>query len=67
VADKDRMIAPETQRFMAHRARGQVFVMDVDHTPLSSAPERVHAVIADALNAVLHADRLDLPRSGGPA
>ena len=55
VAERDRMIAPDTQRFMAHRTGGHVVGMEVDHTPLASAPERVVAMIADAVDAVLQA------------
>jgi pimeloyl-ACP methyl ester carboxylesterase len=54
VAERDRMIAPETQRFMAHRAGGQTLAMEVDHTPLASAPDRVVATITQAVDAVLH-------------
>jgi hypothetical protein len=48
------MIAPETQRFMAQRAGGHVHAMQVDHTPLASAPDGVVAFIAEAADAVLH-------------
>ena len=37
VAERDRMIAPETQRFKAHRTGGQILAVEVDHTPLASA------------------------------
>jgi pimeloyl-ACP methyl ester carboxylesterase len=53
VAERDRMIAPETQRFMAHRTGGRILAMEVDHTPLASAPDRVVAIITDAVDAVL--------------
>ncbi|MBV9482574.1 MAG: hypothetical protein JO249_17755 [Acidobacteria bacterium] len=39
VAERDRMIAPESQRFMARRADGFVQAVDVDHTPLASAAD----------------------------
>src|SRR5260370_24788065 len=55
VAERDRMIAPDTQRYMAHRTGGHVMAIEVDHTPLASAPERVVHIIADAVDAVLHA------------
>ena len=48
------MIAPETQRFMARRTGGQVLAVEVDHTPLASAPDRVVAIITQAVDAVLH-------------
>ena len=55
VAERDRMIAPDTQRYMAHRTGGHVIAIEVDHTPLASAPERVVHIITDAVYGVLHA------------
>jgi len=54
VAERDRMIASETQRFMAQRTGGHILSMEVDHTPLASAPDRVVAIITEAVDAVLH-------------
>ena len=54
VARRDRMIAPETQEFMAHRAGSKSLQLEVDHTPLTSAPDQVVAVIAEAVDAVVH-------------
>lgn len=51
VAERDRMIAPETQRFMAHRAEGRVRAIEVDHTPLASAPDQVVAIVSEAVDA----------------
>jgi pimeloyl-ACP methyl ester carboxylesterase len=48
VAEKDRMIAPAAQRSMAARMGARVHALDVDHTPLTSAPEGVARVIAEA-------------------
>lgn len=53
IAERDRMIAPETQRFMAHRAGSRILAMELDHTPLASAPDRVVAVITEAVDAAL--------------
>ena len=64
VAERDRMIAPETQRFMAHRTGGHVLEMAVDHTPLASAPDRVVAIITEAVDAVLHEALPDPQRIG---
>lgn len=50
LAERDRMIAPDTQRFMAQRMGAQTLALDVDHTPLTSAPERVVEVIAAAIH-----------------
>ena len=54
VAKQDRMIAPETQEFMAHRTGGHIVRVEVDHTPLVSSPDQVEAVIAEAVDAVAH-------------
>lgn len=62
VAERDRMIAPETQRFMAQRMGGRVVSLEVDHTPLASAPEQVVALIAEAVDATLRAGSADPPR-----
>jgi pimeloyl-ACP methyl ester carboxylesterase len=59
VAKRDRMIAPETQEFMAHRTRGHIVAVEVDHTPLASAPDQVVAVIAEAVDTVAHEPLLD--------
>jgi pimeloyl-ACP methyl ester carboxylesterase len=64
VAERDRMIAPETQRFMAHRTGGHILAMEVDHTPLASAPDRVLAIITEAVDAVLHEAVPDQQRIG---
>lgn len=54
VAERDRMIAPETQRFMARRAGGHILAAAVDHTPLASAPDQVVAIITQAVDVVLY-------------
>ena len=51
VAEQDRMIVPETQRFMAERMQASTRVHAVDHTPLVSAPELVLGIIRDAIAA----------------
>lgn len=53
------MIAPETQRFMAHRTGGHILAMEVEHTPLAFAADQVIAVIAEAVCAVAHEALLD--------
>jgi pimeloyl-ACP methyl ester carboxylesterase len=52
VAEKDRMIAPETQRFMAERMRAKVRSEPVDHAPLITRPEVVVDLIMDAVRDV---------------
>jgi pimeloyl-ACP methyl ester carboxylesterase len=53
IAEKDRMIAPAKQRFMAERIGARIHSGDVDHTPLLSAPETVVCVIGEAADAVV--------------
>jgi pimeloyl-ACP methyl ester carboxylesterase len=49
VAEEDRMISPETQRFMAGRMGADIRPYDVDHTPMYTAPELVVDVILEAV------------------
>jgi pimeloyl-ACP methyl ester carboxylesterase len=48
VAEEDRMINPETQRFMAGRMGATIRAHRVDHTPMYTAPELVVDVILEA-------------------
>jgi pimeloyl-ACP methyl ester carboxylesterase len=48
VAEEDRMISPETQRFMAGRMGATIRSCRVDHTPMYTAPELVVDVILEA-------------------
>jgi pimeloyl-ACP methyl ester carboxylesterase len=48
VAEEDRMISPENQRFMAGRMGADIRSHDVDHTPMYTAPELVVDVILEA-------------------
>jgi pimeloyl-ACP methyl ester carboxylesterase len=52
VAEDDRMIVPETQRFMAERMKANIKAHAVDHTPSVSAPTVVIDIIRDAISAV---------------
>lgn len=52
VAEQDRMIAHETQRFMAERMKASVRSHPVDHTPLVTAPSVVVDIIHEALQTV---------------
>jgi pimeloyl-ACP methyl ester carboxylesterase len=54
VAEKDRMIAPATQHFMAERIGARVHARDTDHSPLVSAPESVVRVIVEAAESVMN-------------
>jgi pimeloyl-ACP methyl ester carboxylesterase len=52
IAEDDRMILPETQRYMAARMKAKVKTRAVDHTPSVTAPSAVVDVIRDAIRAV---------------
>ncbi|MGY4497237.1 pimeloyl-ACP methyl ester carboxylesterase [Bradyrhizobium sp. GM24.11] len=52
IAEQDRMIVPETQRFMAERMKATVRTLAVDHTPIVTAPAAVADIIRDAVRAV---------------
>ena len=56
LAEQDRQIAPDTQRFMADRMKAQVDAQNVDHSPNLTAPELVVSLIRRALQ-----------ETGGPA
>ena len=49
IAEDDRMIVSETQRFMATRMKARVRSQQVDHTPIVSAPGVVVDISRDAL------------------
>jgi pimeloyl-ACP methyl ester carboxylesterase len=53
LAEEDRMIAPETQRYMAERMGAKIRTHKVDHTPMHTAPEVVVGVILDAAQGTL--------------
>jgi len=50
VAEADRMIAPDTQRFMAGRMKAQVRQHPVDHAPSITAPDAVTDIILEAIS-----------------
>jgi pimeloyl-ACP methyl ester carboxylesterase len=52
IAERDRMIAPETQRFMADRMKARVRSHPVDHTPIVTAS----AVVVDLIMEAVHDD-----------
>jgi pimeloyl-ACP methyl ester carboxylesterase len=53
VAEQDRMIAPETQHFMATRMKARLRSLPVDHTPLVTAPGAVVDIIREAMRDVV--------------
>jgi pimeloyl-ACP methyl ester carboxylesterase len=48
IAEKDRMVSPETQRFTAGRMKSKIISLPVDHTPLASKPAAVADLIITA-------------------
>lgn len=48
LAEEDRMIAPETQRYMAARMGAKIRTHAVDHSPMYTAPDVVVDVILEA-------------------
>ena len=52
VCEDDRMIVPETQRFMAKRMKAKIKAHAVDHAPIVTAPETVVDIIRDAMRFV---------------
>lgn len=49
IAEEDRMIPHAAQKFMAERMGARARTEKVDHAPLVTAPDRVVAIIQDAL------------------
>jgi pimeloyl-ACP methyl ester carboxylesterase len=52
VAEQDRMIVQDNQRFMATRMRARVRPHAVDHSPIVTAPTVVLGVLREAISAV---------------
>ena len=53
LAEEDRMIAPETQRYMAERMGAKIRTHRVDHSPMYTAPHVVVGVILEAAQQTL--------------
>jgi pimeloyl-ACP methyl ester carboxylesterase len=52
VAEQDRMIVPEIQRFMAQRMKATIKAHAVDHAPIITAPKAVVDIIRDAARSI---------------
>jgi pimeloyl-ACP methyl ester carboxylesterase len=52
IAEDDRMIVRETQRYMADRMKAKIKAHAVDHTPSVTAPAVVADIIRDAIRSV---------------
>jgi pimeloyl-ACP methyl ester carboxylesterase len=53
VAEQDRMIVPDTQRFMAERMHARVGSHPVDHAPILTAPALVVDIIREAIREAI--------------
>jgi pimeloyl-ACP methyl ester carboxylesterase len=53
LAERDRMIAPETQCYMAKRMGAKIRTHQVDHSPMYTAPDVVVGVILEAARETL--------------
>ena len=53
LAEEDRMIVPETQRYMAERMGATIRAHQVDHSPMHTVPDVVAAVILQAAQQTL--------------
>ncbi|MEI9979564.1 MAG: alpha/beta hydrolase [Edaphobacter sp.] len=53
LAEEDRMISPETQRYMANRMGANVRSHPVDHSPMLTAPDLVTEVILETARQTL--------------
>jgi pimeloyl-ACP methyl ester carboxylesterase len=51
IAEDDRMIAADTQRFMATRMKARIRSLPLDHTPMVTAPDAVVEIIREAAQA----------------
>lgn len=52
VAEEDRMIPAETQRFMAERMKARVRTVPADHVPMVTAPSAVVDIVMEAVREV---------------
>src|SRR6266481_5459912 len=52
VAEDDRMIVPQTQRYMAERMKARIKAHAVDHTPSVTAPGVVVEIMSDAIRSI---------------
>jgi pimeloyl-ACP methyl ester carboxylesterase len=53
LAEEDRMILSQTQRFMADRMEAKIRAYNVDHSPMYTAPDLVVGVILEAASETL--------------
>ena len=54
LAQNDRMVAPDNQRFMAERMAARIRPIEADHTPIVTAPDPVVSTILEAIQTSSH-------------
>jgi len=54
LAQNDRMVAPDNQRFMAERMAARIRPIEADHTPIITAPDPVVSTILEAIQTSSH-------------
>jgi pimeloyl-ACP methyl ester carboxylesterase len=64
IAEEDRMISPETQRFMAARMGATVRSYKVDHSPMYTEPDLVVDVILQAVRETVSPVGISAAHSG---
>ena len=52
LAEQDRLIIPQTQRFMAERMKTRISAHRVDHAPSVTAPDAVVELLTDVLHQI---------------
>ncbi len=52
IAENDRMVSPDTQRYTAERMKSRVISLPVDHSPLASHPNAIIELITDAAGSI---------------
>lgn len=52
IAENDRMVAPETQHYMAERMKFRIVSLPIDHSPMASRPDAVIGLISDAATGI---------------
>lgn len=52
IAEDDRMIVPDTQRYMAGRMKAKMKTLTADHTPVVTAPTAVVDIVHEAIRSI---------------
>jgi pimeloyl-ACP methyl ester carboxylesterase len=52
IAEDDRMIVPDTQRYMAGRMKAKMKTLTADHTPIVTAPTAVVDIVHEAIRSI---------------